>query len=431
MHDTSCECSVGGADLFTTPPTQTAVLKRTTIDIHPTGNTSDEGPIEFFVSAPDDDYTALLLHDLELKCKIKRVDGANLDGTDKVGLVNFPLHSMTSQIDAYLGGKLVTNSNNTYPYLSAIEKLLTYSKDTFESQFTAELCYMDTPGKMEDLELENLGLVARRNHSKLSRTFTLRGSLHIPILRQERHLLNKVSLKIVLIPNNKKFYLMCPAAKEDDYKLVIESAKIEMVRLKMNPTLMIEHNKLLQTRNAIYPIRRGEIKTFSIPAGSMQATKENLFTGKLPRRLVIAMVDSDAFSGSVVKNPFNFKPFGLTYLCAYIDGERYPTRALQPDFPGKNYMDAFQTIYDGTGMRNDNQSLIFDRDSYANGYTLFIIQLAPGEPDSAAYDLTQRGNVRIEMKFKGPLASTITTIVYAEYDDQLEIDRDRNIFVEK
>lgn len=431
MHDTSCECSVGGADFFNTPPTQTSIIKRTTIDLHPTGNTTDEGPLEFFASAPDEEYTALILHTLEIKAKIKKAaDGSAIVGDDKVGLVNFPLHSMFSQIDVYMNGQLVTGANNTYSHLVAIEKLLTYSKDVFKTQMSSELCVIDTPGKMDHLT-ENEGLTKRSEYSALSQTFTMRGSLHVPILRQERYVLNKVSLKIVLVPNSKKFYFMCAAAKADEYKLYIESARMEIVRLKMNPSLMIEHDKMLQTKNAVYPIRRGEIKTFSIPTGSMQATKENLYTGKLPRRLVVAMVESAAFSGDVTKNPFNFQHFGLNYLCAYVDGERYPTRALQPDFAGKNYMDAFQSIYDGTGMRNDNQSLVFTRDSYAEGYTLFVIQLSPGEPDSATYDLTQRGNIRIEMKFKEALTKTITTIVYAEYDDQLEIDRDRNIYVEK
>ena len=71
-----------------------------------------------------------------------------------------------------------------------------------------------------------------------------------------------------------------------------------------------------------------------------------------------------------------------------------------------------------------------DRDDHIKGYALYIIRLSPGEPDCMAYELTQKGNIRLEMKFKSPLTSTVTAIVYVEYDDQLEIDHDRNVMID-
>lgn len=429
MHSTSSECSCNGSDLFSTPPTDTSVEKRIIYDVYPTGRL-DGGPIELNVPAPDDDYTSLMLHCLELGVRIKKADGDPLPADEDVGFVNFPMHAMWSQVNTYISDELVTHSANTYPYNAVFEKELTYDKGVLESQFTSELIYMDTPGKMDSLTADNIGYTKRKSFTALSKLVKLRGSLHVPILRQERHLLNKCSIKIVLTPNNPKFYLMCPIAKVDSYKVVIETARLEVTRLKMNPDVINQHNMELQKKNAIYPIRRGEIKTFSIATGTMQETKENLFTGKVPRRLVIAFIDSGAFAGDVAKNPFNFHHFNLSSLCAYVDGERYPTRPLQPDFASDDTVEALQSLYNGTGIRDDNHGLIFDREMYGKGYTMYIIQLSPGEPDSMAYELTQRGNVRLEMKFKLALPYTVTAIVYAEYDEQLEIDRDRNVIFE-
>ena len=429
MHDTSCECSSGGSDLFTTPPTDTSVVKRLIYDVYPPGRL-DGGPLEFYAPGPDDEYTSMILHCLELGVRIKKADGEDLAADDNVGFVNFPMHAMWSQATVHLGDMLVTDSSNTYPYVPAFEKTLTYSMDAIKSQFTSELVYMDTPGKMESLTADNAGYTKRKSFTAESKLVKLRGSLHVPILRQERHLLNKCSIKITLTPNNRKFYLMCPTAKADAYKVAIESARLELTRLKMNPDIVNQHNMELQKKMASYPIRRGVIKTFSIAVGTMQETKENLFTGKVPRRLIVALVDSGAFAGDVAKNPFNFQHFNLSSLCAYVDGERFPTRPLQPDFVNGDTVEAYQSLFNGTGMRDDNRGLVFDREMYDKGYTMYIIQLSPGEPDSMAYDLTQRGNVRLEMKFKLPLVSTVTAIVYAEYDDQIEIDRDRNVMVD-
>ena len=429
MHDTSCECSSGGSDLFTSPPTDTSVVKRLIYDVYPTGRL-DDGPIELYAPAPDDEYTSLILHCLELGVRIKKSDGDVLPADEEVAFVNYPLHSMWSQLNLYVNDELVTQSSSTYPYINAIEKTLTYGKDALKTQFTSELIYMDTPGKMNTLGNDNVGYTKRKALTAESKLVKLRGSLHVPILRQERHLLNKCSIKLTLIPNNRKFYLMCPAAKADAYKVVIDSARLELTRLKMNPDIVINHSMELQKKNAVYPMRRGVIKTFSLAIGTMQETKENLFTGKVPRRLVITLVDSAAFAGDVTKNPFNFHHFNLSSLCAYVDGERYPNRPIQPDFGNNDTVEAYQSLYNGTGMRDDNRGLYFDRDMYEKGYTMYLIQLSPGEPDSMAYDLTQRGNVRLEMKFKAALPSTVTALVYAEYDDQMEIDRDRNVMMD-
>jgi hypothetical protein len=329
MQDTSCECSGGGTDLFTTPPTDTSITKRIIYEIYPPGRL-DDGPIQLYAPAPDEEYTALILHCLELGVRIKKINGDHMDAADddKVGFTNFPMHSLFSQVDVHIGDTLVTTSSNTYPYNAAIEKLLTYSEDVFDTQLTAELCYLDKPGQMESLA-NNDGFKKRTAYTNRSKLVTLRGSLHVPIMRQERHLLNKCSIKITLTPNNPKFYLMCANADANKYKVKIETAKLELTRLKMNPDVMNNHSMALQKKNAIYPIRRSVIKTFTIAQGTMQETKENLFTGNIPRRLVVALVESTAFAGVVSKNPFNFKHFGLNYLCAYVDGERYPTRPLQ------------------------------------------------------------------------------------------------------
>ena len=42
------------------------------------------------------------------------------------------------------------------------------------------------------------------------------------------------------------------------------------------------------------------------------------------------------------------------------------------------------------------------------------------------FDLVQNGSVRLEMKFKTTVVETLTTLVYAEYDNLLEIDQDRS-----
>lgn len=429
IHDTSCECGPGAADIFAVPPTQTTILKRVKVDFHNVSNYDDGGPLEFVIPAVDDDYWDLNSHVFEVQVKITLIaDNAVTAGTDVVGFVNLPLHSLFSQVDLHVNGELVTTSSNVYPYKAYIEKILSYSEKTLKCQFSSELYAKDTASKMDAIDGTNLGLVARTKYTKQSKVVTLRGGLHIPFLQQERYLINKCGMKLTLIPSNAAFCLM---ADENKYKVKITSARLELTKIKMSPTILLSNNKELEKRNAIYPVRRGEIKTFSIALGSLQVTKESLFTGKLPRRLVIGLLDSSAFVGNVAKNPYNFPNFGVNSISVLVDGDRYPSRALTPDFTNGHYVEAFQSLFTGTGIANDNTSLSINREEYANGYTLYVIQISPGEPDSSVYELTQKGAIRLEMSFKAALNNTITALVYSEFQDQIEIDRDRSIILDR
>ena len=59
------------------------------------------------------------------------------------------------------------------------------------------------------------------------------------------------------------------------------------------------------------------------------------------------------------------------------------------------------------------------REDYNNGYALYAIDLTA--------DLGEDGNVRIGMKFAQELAAIVTMIVYAEFENVIKVDRDRNV----
>ena len=47
------------------------------------------------------------------------------------------LHTLWTQVDVYLNGSLVTQSNNNYPYRAYIENLLSFGQESKISQLSA------------------------------------------------------------------------------------------------------------------------------------------------------------------------------------------------------------------------------------------------------------------------------------------------------
>lgn len=432
IHEGSTECAPAGVDIFSAPCTQTAISKRTKADFYPVANLSDLGPLEFAIPASEDDYWDLNDHCLEVKFKVVKQDGANVTPTDKVAPVNFLLHSLFRQVDLYLNGKLVSTAYTSYPYKAYLEKQLNYDKNVKTTQFGCELYTKDEAGKMDDNdptnEAANSGLVGRFEYTKSGQTVTLRGSLHIDFLRQERLLLNQVDIRIKLSPNKPEYFLMSP--ETDSYSIKMISARLEMVKVGLHPSVLNRHNLSLNSQNAKYPMRRTEIKTFTIPQGDMHVVKENMYTGQMPRRIVIGVLESDAYHGNFKKCPFNFKNFNLNYVCAFIDGERFPSRALTPNFATNDYLEAYETLFTGNGIKNDLRTIDITRKEYPNGYSLVIIPFCPSEPDSVGFDLIRNGTLRLEMKFAQALPTSATVIVYGEFDSVLEITKDRQVVLD-
>jgi hypothetical protein len=83
----------------------------------------------------------------------------------------------------------------------------------------------------------------------------------------------------------------------------------------------------------------------------------------------------------------------------------------------------------GTGKAFRDADIDLTRDEYADGYTLYAFDLTPDlASDSDHYSLLKSGSVRLKLTFSTALPNTINAVVYAEFQNVLEIDRNRNVF---
>ena len=93
----------------------------------------------------------------------------------------------------------------------------------------------------------------------------------------------------------------------------------------------------------------------------------------------------------------------------------------------EKYLDAFETLYNSFDKLNGEKSSIIKREDWSRGYSLFSFDLTPDYDDEDHYPLIRHGNLRLEMNFGTTLAHTINIIVYAEFDNIIEINNNRNI----
>ena len=165
MHRDSCGCGTDSLELFKVPSTNITLEDSKWMEYYPISSTlnSDTAPIEFEIKGQGDEYLDLSQSYLQVMCKFTKGDGSDLTGANSTSTpVNNILHSLFSEIDVSLNGKVVTPGTDTYPYKAYLEKLLSYSPDTLKTQMKAcTLWEKDTTGHMDELKLDPLVQAAK------------------------------------------------------------------------------------------------------------------------------------------------------------------------------------------------------------------------------------------------------------------------------
>jgi len=253
------------------------------------------------------------------------------------------------------------------------------------------------------------------------------GRIHGDIFFQERYILNEVGMRIKLARSKDTFCLMGAVGS----KINLTHASLFVRKVKLSPTVFLAHAKALENSTAKYPIKRVVCKAFAIPQNYLDANYEKVFLGQLPTRIVVGLVDNRAFNGDRTRNPFNFQHFDLSEISLYLDGQQqHALKPIQTNFGSGLYVRAYNTLFAGTCKLNHDEGNHISPEDFAEGYALYAYDLTADLAEDDHFNLVKHGNMRLALKFSAALEQTVSVIAYAEYDNVIEIDRDRNLLLD-
>lgn len=409
----SPECVKSELELFHLPPTQTAIDSSQWVEFFPLSNVTDGGPVEFHISGSAEEFIDLSQTQLYVKAKIVKSDGTPLETTSKIGPVNLFLHSLFSQVDITVNDRLISDSNNTYPYRAYLETLINHGFDSKTSQLTAEMFYKDS----ED------GLAKRSKFFENSKTVDMIGNLHSDLFNQDRLLLNMVDLKVKLIRSKPEFCLM----GDQGFKVILEHISLFVRKVRTSPGVILGHAKALEKTTAKYPIKRAQCKVYSVPKGYMSIVQDNIIVGEMPQKVIVACLDNDAFHGSFAKSPFEFNHHHLSFIGLYIDGKPVPHNPMELNFEQNQYVRAYNSLFTATQKTGQDQGNFMSREEYLLGNVIYAYDLSPDACNGEHLSLTKQSNLRLEMKFSKALESTINILVYTLFDGVIQITKNRSV----
>ncbi len=111
----------------------------------------------------------------------------------------------------------------------------------------------------------------------------------------------------------------------------------------------------------------------------------------------------------------------------FLDGQQQHIKPLEPNFATNQTVTAYMSLFSGTGKQQRDEGTDISREDFSGGYALYAFDLTPDLAEEGHFNLTREGSVRVDLKFAAALPNTINVIAYAEFENVIEIDRNRNV----
>jgi len=436
LDENSAPCTKSELDLFTVPSTQVAIRRSFWSEIQLQNPCTNEGPYEFKIS-PDMFMFDLSKNFIYFMIRIIKSDGstcaitqganAALQG-DLVLPINLIGKPFFRQIKVYLNGKLISDSGDRYAYRSFLETELNFGSEAKKTHLQAAQYFPDVDIDGKNV---NFGYKTRQDTFQDSAWVELMAPIHADLFMQDRFLINQCDLRIELYRNSDNFCILNNGTTTDSYKLEVKHMSLFVKKIEVADSIGMAIESMLQTTSAKYPIKRVQLTTMHITENRRSTPLNSLFSGILPRLIVVAMVEAEAARGSIKKNPFLFKDFGLSEIKITIGNVSVPSTPCKFAFSNNKLVRGFIQMFDGLNMATDDKGNMINLAQYRNGCTYFVFDLTSDGNDSNTWELIREGSTLLEILFDKDLpAGGIECIVYAEFDSLLMIDYNRATYMD-
>ena len=255
---------------------------------------------------------------LGLDVKLYNPDEKDAATPDNLLFSNNTLHSLFSDIEIFLNGKLITISNNNFHHAAFVGTELS-TDPVSQRTWTVYQGYRYRPNREKNLEVKNKIMKKFADYGACS--LYLYGAPHVDFLDCERLLLPGVTLHLHLYRSpifcalENLTDLDADAVKSLDKNppvVVIEKASLFVNKIVLSDTVKLSIERALTKSSAVYPYIENSTKIFIIQSGQNCFVKENIFGTEHFRRLTMCMVRNRFFRGATTAStPFSYEKFDL------------------------------------------------------------------------------------------------------------------------
>ena len=447
-HPQSDRVITPGLKVFEVPPTDISIESYRMVTIQPT--TTGINPMEFIIPALDD-HVDLNRCYFTMHLRLKKSTAANIALADKLWPANNLAHTIIKQIDLRLNGTLISPQSDTYHYKAFLETLLNYTRDEgqtllrhqgwfnaldFPPEWTAN--NTDTTSQSGRGHDDYIALTANQKaalaFSKAEQTMYVDGARHSLVFQPHLEAFHTGHILVPGVEIKMKFHFNSPNLFLNGTGLAgrLLEAEIQiqfhLCQLRLNPQVYksISEKRHNERELAKYPTVRSEIRTFNMMGTLTRFDIPNLFQNRIPDQMIVGLLDSRAFNGETTRDPFCFQKFGLRTIRQMVRGEEYPYETLELNHNNRDrdILGYFRFLQaSGRWMKKQSSMVRQDEWGQGRGCTLFMFDnVANGRADTRTLNPKQSGDLQLVLEFGAAPNTNITVLVYAEFENLLEID---------
>lgn len=423
--DPESESTITSAlDIFRTPPTSAAIANAAYRE-YLTLNPINSKPFHFKIH-PISSYIDLSKCFLMTEFKIFKEDKdrniVDIVDADIISTIQIPGATFIKNLDISINGQEIFNSNQLYSYKVYFDTELNYSKDVKDSFLSLSgYCYDDADQNVAT----GTGCRNRKKYFAGGKSAQFITNIGADLFNQDLYLINNCEIDVSIAPQPEEFMLIQDVANTTMYHLELINIKLYVKTIDLMDGLTLDLARQLDVKPARYGFRKSLLKSLFISEGR-QEFNANIFTEEVPRRIIIGLLDSDAYNGNRYKSPFYFKNFDVRDISICANGRYYPQVPYNLDFENKNYARAYYDQQENLGFAFSQVSNAIPYNRFLNGWTIYVFNLTNSLENEEGFQLIKEGTTAINIKFNRPVPRNgITLIAYGEVDSLMLIDKNR------
>ena len=280
---------------------------------------------------------------------------------------------------------------------------------------------------------ENLAASERSRDLNRGESLTLCSKLQCPIFNTGKCLPTNMNIKVTLNNQNSDKFLIL--SESDDYSIKIEDCYLQITYWRPYDIALEKAEKALAKEPAPYTIEKPEIILKPIVNASQTIRVSDIFNKKLPSYAFFCLQNNDDYEGNMRTNPFTFIPFKKFQF--YRNGVPFFKDPLELTVSESNgqvfysdFGDYLRQLYSTVGKGLKGDCLINSK----NFLLHFMVGMSFGADRSTLADdhlnLQEHASTYLEIDMgTTKVSSNMVLLVYALYDQQIQIDQDRAVHI--
>ena len=226
----------------------------------------------------------------------------------KLSCANSWFHSIFSEIEIKLNGVTVERISD-YPFVSYFQTLLGFDNDAKKLALPHLIGWHDDKEGLYDSASNPAHRKRIKNLLLNSKPAHMKGRLCLGVMDTGVLIPNHCPIEIILTKKQPSFALIDTSSTESDpppdYRIEITEAHLEVRRVGLTPTALKAYEDKLQ-QGMEFHFTKSVCKTHVQPGGGSDILVDNLFSGDVPKSVLIAFLPNDVYHGNLYKNPYAF-----------------------------------------------------------------------------------------------------------------------------